>query len=564
MEDLYSILPEVFEWQVEYIKQNKIPVIHVQDLINSYVQKKEPGENILLTADDGWKSDLNILPILDRQQVPAVMYLYPYVIHSESTECLSRDDLNTLLKNKWIEFGCHSYTHPVLTRLNDEQLKYEIVDSKAKLEDWLGITLTTFAYPYGILNKKVENYAKQHYDIIFGVNDGSNTLKTDRYNLNRFVLYRNTTFGEFEDMCDRVKGSKRDRSYTVTDLGESDEYGKKILFPRTKYYKFRPKGSNGGNVLFIPGSSMGAGWNYKTIGKLLDSGTQCAVMVNRNNNIPFYRPEKSTMKVIQDWGIKAYMEDMVKAFDVILTKEKKTVIVTWGDGFDLVMAVLGSTDKYNSKIKGLVVINPSFPEVGGSDDVYKKNIENYNKQLASGEHAAETIEFFLKIKTLSDMVVLKPDAVSVFTQKMGYKGTMTNKELLETVLDDEDHPDLGIDYDHQEYTLNDFKEAFMQPVPLFSMIVPIAYLRDLNSLWLNGFVSEELGIVDAKSVTMPVSYIYSDSYTDAVNKAKSVFSGLKEQSEMPIENISTIEIMLSNNVAAYIAAQTSKMLNNPN
>jgi peptidoglycan/xylan/chitin deacetylase (PgdA/CDA1 family) len=553
MEDIYSTLPEVFEWQVKYIKANKVPIIHINGFAG-------PGDNVLLTADDGWKSTLNILPVLDREQVPLTMYLIASVIHPGVKEYINPGDLRVLLADKWVEYGCHTNTHPVMTKLNDAQLKYEVNDSKASLEEMTGTTLATFAYPYGILNKKVENYIRQYFSAAFGVNDGINTPKTNLYNLNRFVLYRNTTFGEFIGMCASLKEFRSDEPYTVRDIGESDEYGKRILFPRVKYYKFKAKGDSGGNVLFVPNSYLGAGWNYKSVRKLLDSGTQCGVIVSRNNNIPFYRPENNTMKVLQGWGMKTYMEDMVKAFDMILLKEDKTVIVTWGDGFDLVMAVLSSTDKYNSRIRGIVAINPSFPEAGSGDDVYKKNIDNYNKQLAAGEHAAETLEYFLKIKTLSDMVVLEPDAISKFTGKMGYKGNMTNKDLLESVLNDEDHPDLGIDYGHSEYTLDDFKEAFMQPVPLFSMVVPIAYLRDLNDIWLNDFVSEELGVVDAKSVTLPVSYIYSGSYANAVKKSREVFPGLKEGPELPLQDISTIEIMLSNNVSDFISTEAAKML----
>jgi peptidoglycan/xylan/chitin deacetylase (PgdA/CDA1 family) len=560
MDDIYSTLPDVLEWQIEYIKEHNIPIIRINDLVNDYTGKKDPGQNILLTADDGWKSDIDIKSILDRQQVPMTLYLYPQAIRPGRDSSLNPDDVHALMKDKWVEYGCHSYSHSIMTKLNDEQLEHEAAGSKAALEDMLGVTINTFAYPYGILNRKVEKYCRDYYSIIFGVNDGANSLKTDRYNLNRFVIYRNTTFGEFMNMCEYIKGAKRDRAFSVRDIGESDEYGKRILFPRVKYYKFKPVSDRGGNVLFVPGSYIGAGWNHKTLKLLLDKGIRAGAVVNRNNNIPFYRPEKNTMKVIQNWGMKAYMDDMVKALDYILTQEDKTVIVTWGDGFDLVMAVLGSTDKYNTKIRGLIVVNPTFSEVDGSKDVYRKNVEDYNKKLAAGEHAAETMEYYLKIKTLSDMVLIKPDAVSVFTKRMGYKGAMTNKELLENVLNDDDHPDLGIDYNHSEYTLDDFKKAFMQPVPLFSMVVPVAYLRDLNDLWLNDFVSDELGVVDAKSVSLPVSYIYSDSYADSVKKEKETFKGLKEVSELPLDGISTIEIMLSDNAAAFISGEAEKML----
>jgi peptidoglycan/xylan/chitin deacetylase (PgdA/CDA1 family) len=562
MEDIYSTLPEVFEWQLQYIKSQKIPVITPGELAASYDAQKEPGENILLTVDDGWESDVNIMPILDRAQFPVTFYLYPGVIHSGVKDFISPDILEKIKLNKWINYGCHSFTHPVLTKLDDKQLFHEVVDSKAKLEEWIGTTMTSFAYPYGMLNKRVENFCKQYYRAIFGVNDGFNGLKTDRFNLNRFVLYRNTTFGEFIDMCGWIKGAGRIRPFSVRNIGSSDEYGKNILFPKIKYYRFTPsKRSGKGNIILVPSADMGSGWNHKTMDKLLKEGLSCGVIVNRNNNIPFYRPEKDTMKVIQGWGMKEYMNDMVKALDFIALEGKKSVILTWGDGFDLIMAVLSSTEKYNKFIKRIIVINPTFPEVDGTKDVYRKNLDNYNALLAKGEHAAGKTDFFLRIKTLSDMVVIKPDDVSRFTAKMGYKGTMTNKELLAQVLNDEDHPDLGIDYAHAEYTLEDFKQAFMQPVPLLSMVVPIAYLRDLNDLWLNDFESAELGVLEAKSVAVPVSYIYSDSYTDAVKKARSTFTSMRVDSELPLEGISTIEMMLSNNVASFITAETEKMLN---
>ena len=41
---------------------------------------------------------------------------------------------------------------------------------------------------------------KKYYKLIMGVQDGSNNLGTDRYNLNRYIIYKNTTFGEFTDV----------------------------------------------------------------------------------------------------------------------------------------------------------------------------------------------------------------------------------------------------------------------------------------------------------------------------------------------------------------------------
>ena len=90
------------------------------------------------------------------------------------------------------------------------------------------------------------------------------------------------------------------------------------------------------------------------------------------------------------------------------------------------------------------------------------------------------------------------------------------------------------------------------------MVVPIAFLRDLNDLWSNDFISEELGAVDAKSVAIPVSFIYSDSYAGAVAKVKETFPAMKVVSEMPLHNISTIEMMLSNNTSDFVSSESQK------
>ncbi len=48
-----------------------------------------------------------------------------------------------------IEFGAHTVTHPVLSRLTVESARSEIADSKRSIERNVGVTVTAFAYPYG-------------------------------------------------------------------------------------------------------------------------------------------------------------------------------------------------------------------------------------------------------------------------------------------------------------------------------------------------------------------------------------------------------------------------------
>ena len=48
-----------------------------------------------------------------------------------------------------IEIGAHTRTHPILSRLNDEQVEFEIAGSAADIMRNLGIRPTVFAYPNG-------------------------------------------------------------------------------------------------------------------------------------------------------------------------------------------------------------------------------------------------------------------------------------------------------------------------------------------------------------------------------------------------------------------------------
>ncbi|MFZ6673029.1 polysaccharide deacetylase family protein [Undibacterium sp. Xuan67W] len=65
---------------------------------------------------------------------------------------LTRDMLVNLTK-AGIEIGGHTITHPILTKLDDDVARYEIVGSKKVLEEIIGKPLRLFAYPNGKVGK---------------------------------------------------------------------------------------------------------------------------------------------------------------------------------------------------------------------------------------------------------------------------------------------------------------------------------------------------------------------------------------------------------------------------
>jgi peptidoglycan/xylan/chitin deacetylase (PgdA/CDA1 family) len=63
--------------------------------------------------------------------------------------CLSFEEVAALTQGELVEVGAHTVTHPALSALPAASQRDEILKSKARLEEFLGSPVDSFAYPYG-------------------------------------------------------------------------------------------------------------------------------------------------------------------------------------------------------------------------------------------------------------------------------------------------------------------------------------------------------------------------------------------------------------------------------
>jgi peptidoglycan/xylan/chitin deacetylase (PgdA/CDA1 family) len=61
---------------------------------------------------------------------------------------MDRPQILEMYRAGW-DVGSHSMNHYDLTKLSEKDLRTEIIGSKKKLEDKLGIEILSFAYPFG-------------------------------------------------------------------------------------------------------------------------------------------------------------------------------------------------------------------------------------------------------------------------------------------------------------------------------------------------------------------------------------------------------------------------------
>jgi len=163
----------LFLKQMLYLKKN-FRIILLKNL-EKEITKGRTKENILsLTFDDVEESIYkNALPILEDLGLKATFFI--------STNWLGKN-INTPFRGRKIinpqevreisllghEIGAHSMNHLKLTEIPLSEARKEIFQSKSYLENLIGSSVVSFAYPQGAFNKRICDLVKEaqfHYGV---------------------------------------------------------------------------------------------------------------------------------------------------------------------------------------------------------------------------------------------------------------------------------------------------------------------------------------------------------------------------------------------------------------
>lgn len=117
-----------------------------------------PPRPVILTFDDG-NEDIytTAFPIMQKYGFFGVLYLPYYYIGVPGY--MTVDQIKEMTAAGW-EVGSHSLRHADLAVLDLDQLRAEIVDSRSKLAELLGVPILTFAYPFGDVSSAAVDYVQ--------------------------------------------------------------------------------------------------------------------------------------------------------------------------------------------------------------------------------------------------------------------------------------------------------------------------------------------------------------------------------------------------------------------
>jgi len=204
-DNLWCVKPEEFKKQMAFLKENCFIAITPDDLYEHIKNNKEiPPKSVILTFDDGRRGVYDCaFPLLEELGFKAVLYIVADwadggKVHDEErySEFLSWDQIKELAN--YFEIGCHGKSHRNLARLEEDELKKEIFDSKKEIEDRLVKKVCHFSYPYGFFNEKIKKIVLEAgYKTAVTANKGMNT---ELLELSRQWVLNNTSIEDFKKL----------------------------------------------------------------------------------------------------------------------------------------------------------------------------------------------------------------------------------------------------------------------------------------------------------------------------------------------------------------------------
>lgn len=133
------------------------------DAIIDFQSKPQRETEIRITFDDGNKSDLRIgVPALVERGLDATFFVCSDRLRNPIY--LSPTDLAEM-ESRGMMIGCHGATHVPLRGLDNQRLKAETTNARAKLSDMLGHGVSSFAIPFGSYDRRVMNALKDFDEV---------------------------------------------------------------------------------------------------------------------------------------------------------------------------------------------------------------------------------------------------------------------------------------------------------------------------------------------------------------------------------------------------------------
>ena len=175
------------EKYLKYIKSHNLKAVKLSTLVKKIENNESVDNLVVFTIDDNFKSFYkNGLPLFKKYHIPFTLFVYAKSANEKWPDFMTWEEIKKA--SKFGELGIHSYAHPHLAKLSNEEI---IKDTKKAINSFkkhLGYIPNMYAYPYGEYDKRVKNIINKFFKIICNQNPGAIDNTTPINDLDRFAL----------------------------------------------------------------------------------------------------------------------------------------------------------------------------------------------------------------------------------------------------------------------------------------------------------------------------------------------------------------------------------------
>lgn len=186
-----------FESEMAYLHAHGYRTLNMEEVIRFMNGKRFPSKAVAIHFDDGWKSELSAVPVLNHFGFKASFWIIAE--KGIGGFYMEWDEVEKLAANPHFEVFSHTMTHP--WKSNDtlvdwvngrvpgkglEQASWELKQSRRVLEEKLGKPVPFVAWPCGLYNDTLIHLAQQAgYRALLTVDDGLNYPGNDPLRIHR-------------------------------------------------------------------------------------------------------------------------------------------------------------------------------------------------------------------------------------------------------------------------------------------------------------------------------------------------------------------------------------------
>lgn len=149
-----ALTPTTVEKQIQTLLDDGYTFLTLAELADILDGKKEaPEKPVVLTFDDGYGDFYtDVFPLLKKYQVRVTAYIVPGFLNH--LNYMTTKNVEEIANSGLVELGAHTVHHTYLKGVKENVARKEIVDSKKMLEEKFGVSVVSFAYPYGAFDKQ--------------------------------------------------------------------------------------------------------------------------------------------------------------------------------------------------------------------------------------------------------------------------------------------------------------------------------------------------------------------------------------------------------------------------